>query len=39
METILMEVTGEIAVVTLNRPHCLNALNGQLFEELEQCMM
>ena len=39
METILMEVTGEIALVTLNRPHCLNALNGQLFQELEQCMM
>lgn len=39
METILMDVTGEIALVTLNRPHCLNALNGQLFQELEQCMM
>ena len=39
METILMEISGETAVVTLNRPHCLNALNGQLFQELEQCMM
>jgi enoyl-CoA hydratase len=33
-ETILVEVKGKVGVVTLNRPHALNALNGQLIDEV-----
>lgn len=34
-ETLLCEVYGPIATVTLNRPKVLNALNTQVFDELE----
>ena len=34
-ETLLCEVHGAIATVTLNRPKVLNALNTQVFDELE----
>lgn len=34
-ETLLYEVQGQIATVTLNRPKVLNALNAQVFDELE----
>ena len=34
-ETLLCEVNAEIATVTLNRPKVLNALNSQVFDELE----
>ena len=35
METILLERDGPIAIVTLNRPTVLNALNLRMLEELE----
>jgi enoyl-CoA hydratase len=34
-ETLLCEVRDQVATVTLNRPKVLNALNAQLFDELE----
>jgi len=34
-ETLLCEINGQIATVTLNRPKVLNALNAQVFDELE----
>jgi enoyl-CoA hydratase len=34
-ETLLCEVAGPIATVTLNRPKVLHALNAQVFDELE----
>lgn len=33
-ETILVETKGNVGIVTLNRPKALNALNSQLFKEL-----
>ena len=33
-ETLLTEVDGGVAVVTLNRPDALNAFNNQLMDEL-----
>ena len=33
-ETLLTEVDGEIAVITLNRPDAMNAFNNQLMDEL-----
>ncbi|QHN04470.1 enoyl-CoA hydratase [Granulicella sp. WH15] len=35
-ETLLYEITGPIATVTLNRPKVLHALNAQVFDELER---
>jgi enoyl-CoA hydratase len=34
-ETLLVEITGPTALITLNRPAVLNALNAQLFNDLE----
>ena len=34
-ETLLLELAGAIATVTLNRPKVLNALNAQVFNDLE----
>lgn len=34
-ETLLCEVKGQIATVTLNRPQVLHALNSKVFDELE----
>ena len=33
-ETLLTEIDGAVAVVTLNRPDALNAFNNQLMDEL-----
>jgi enoyl-CoA hydratase len=35
LETLLCEVSGNIATITLNRPKVLHALNSQVFDELE----
>lgn len=35
-ETILVEQRGAVTLVTLNRPQALNALNGQVLDELTQ---
>lgn len=37
-ETILLEKRGPVALVTLNRPKALNALNGQLIAELDAAL-
>lgn len=37
-ETILKEIRGRVALITLNRPHALNALNSQLINELNQAL-
>ena len=34
-EMVLCEIAGPVATVKLNRPKVLNALNAQLFDELE----
>jgi enoyl-CoA hydratase len=38
LETLLVERDGAVAVVTINRPKVLNALNSQTVRELEQTM-
>lgn len=38
LETLLVEREGAVAVVTINRPKVLNALNTQTIDELEQVM-
>lgn len=37
MNNLLLEVESEIAVVTINRPKSLNALNSETLAELSQC--
>ena len=37
MEHLLMEVENEIAVVTINNPKSLNALNSATLTELNEC--
>jgi len=37
-ETITYETRGSVAIVTLNRPKALNALNSKLVEELRQAL-
>lgn len=37
-ETILFEVNNGVAKITINRPNALNALNKQVFVELEEAM-
>lgn len=37
MKNLLMEVENEVAVVTINRPKSLNALNSETLMELNQC--
>ena len=37
-ETILVETEGPIATLTLNRPKVLNALNKQVFDDLESAL-
>ncbi len=38
-KTILTEVDGKVATITLNRPEVLNALNDQLMEELGAALL
>jgi enoyl-CoA hydratase len=38
-ETILVRTEGRVGIVTLNRPKALNALNGQLMDELGAALM
>lgn len=37
-ETILIETRGRVGLITLNRPKALNALNGQLIDELNDAL-
>ncbi len=37
-ETVLYEVEGNLATVTLNRPESLNGITGTLMRELYQCL-
>lgn len=37
-ETLLVEVRGRVAIVTLNRPQALNALNSTVMEELREAL-
>lgn len=37
-ETLLVEVRDKVALITLNRPQALNALNAQLVRELNQAL-
>jgi Enoyl-CoA hydratase/carnithine racemase len=39
MNNLLMEVENEIAVVTINRPKSLNALNSETLAELDACFL
>ena len=35
---ILVESRGPVGLITLNRPHALNALNSELMGELDQAL-
>ena len=37
-ETLLVEIKERVALITLNRPQALNALNAQLISELNQAL-
>lgn len=37
-ENLLLEKEGNIAILSLNRPHALNALNSKVLEELDQAI-
>ena len=37
-ETIIVSTKGKVGVITLNRPHALNALNAQLIGELNKAL-
>jgi enoyl-CoA hydratase len=37
-QTILLETHGRVGLITLNRPHALNALNAQLVSEVNQAL-
>ena len=37
-ETVLFNTESSIAIITLNRPKKLNAVNGPMIEELHQCL-
>jgi len=37
-ETLLVDIQERVALITLNRPQALNALNGQLISELNQAL-
>ena len=39
LETVLTEIDGRVAVITLNRPDSLNAWNGQLNRDLEAALV
>ena len=34
-QTLLLDITDNIATVTLNRPEVLNSLNAEMFDDLE----
>ncbi len=38
-KTILLEKKGAVALITLNRPEALNALNEQLMDELTDALL
>lgn len=38
METILLDVQGHVATITINRPKALNALSTQVLTELNACL-
>lgn len=38
METILLDVQGHVATITINRPKALNALSTQVLTELDACL-
>ena len=37
-ETLIYEIKGQVGILQFNRPKAYNALNRQVFEELNQAM-
>ena len=37
-ETIIVSTKGKVGLITLNRPHALNALNAQLISEVNRAL-
>ena len=37
-ETILLDIHGQVGLITLNRPQALNALNAQLIREVNHAL-